>query len=337
MSYLGDYLLGSTVSCRFTTVQATGAPTTLSGSPVISCYPSGTTTELTAGVTLTVDYDSRTGLNNVAVVASGGNAYAVSTDYDIVITTGTVNSVSVVGYVVGTFSIQNRFTNVTQIGGTTQTAKDLGAINVTNLNTLSGHDPGATLGTSTLTQAQVTGGAYTVQSSSCVLGDARVAQLDAAVTTRMATYTQPTGFLAATFPGTVASTTNITGGTITTVTTLTNLPSIPANWITAAGINTAAFTSAKFAAGAIDAAALATDAGNEIADAILDRDMSTGTDSGSTTVRTPRQALRALRNKASIAGGTLTVTKEDDATSSWTAAVTTTAGDPISAIDPAGP
>lgn len=52
----------------------------------------------------------------------------------------------------------------------------------------------------------------------------------------MPTYTQPTGFLAATFPATVASTTNITAGTITTVTTLTNLPSIPANWLTAAGV-----------------------------------------------------------------------------------------------------
>jgi hypothetical protein len=99
------------------------------------------------------------------------------------------------------------------------------AVNGTNANTLSSHDPGATIGTSTLTQSQVTGGAYTVQSSSCVLGDGRVANLDAAVTSRMATYTQPTGFLAATFPGTVASTTNITGGTITTVTNLTNAPS----------------------------------------------------------------------------------------------------------------
>lgn len=43
---------------------------------------------------------------------------------------------------------------------------------------------GATVGTSTLTQAQVTGGAYTIQSSSCVLGDARIANLDAAVSTR---------------------------------------------------------------------------------------------------------------------------------------------------------
>lgn len=64
--------------------------------------------------------------------------------------------------------------------------------------------------------------------------------LDAAVSSRMATYTQPTGFLAATFPTTVASTTNITAGTITTTTNLTNLPSIPTNWITAAGITAAA-------------------------------------------------------------------------------------------------
>lgn len=62
------------------------------------------------------------------------------------------------------------------------------------------------------------------------------ANLDAAVTSRMATYTQPTGFLAATFPATVASTTNITAGTITTTTNLTNLPAITANWLTAAGI-----------------------------------------------------------------------------------------------------
>jgi hypothetical protein len=52
----------------------------------------------------------------------------------------------------------------------------------------------------------------------------RFDNLDAAITSRMATYTQPTGFLAATFPTTVASTTNITAGTITTVTNLTNAP-----------------------------------------------------------------------------------------------------------------
>jgi len=40
-----------------------------------------------------------------------------------------------------------------------------------------------------------------------------LSRIDAAITSRMATYTQPTGFLAATFPTTVASPTNITAAT----------------------------------------------------------------------------------------------------------------------------
>lgn len=47
---------------------------------------------------------------------------------------------------------------------------------------------------------------------------------DVDVSSRMATYTQPTGFLSATFDaGTVATTTNITAGTITTVGSVTGL------------------------------------------------------------------------------------------------------------------
>lgn len=64
-------------------------------------------------------------------------------------------------------------------------------------------------------------GAGTAQTARDVGG-----QLDAAITSRMATYTQPTGFLAATFPAAIASTTNITAGVITTVTNLTNAPTV---------------------------------------------------------------------------------------------------------------
>ena len=72
------------------------------------------------------------------------------------------------------------------------------------------------------------------------------------------------------------------------------------------------------------------------ADTLLDRNMATGTDSGSPTVRTPRQALRFLRNKWGAPSGTLTVTKEDDITTSWTAVLTTdAAGLPITGVDPA--
>jgi hypothetical protein len=101
-------------------------------------------------------------------------------------------------------------------------------------------------------------------------------------------------------------------------------------------IATGAITAASIATGAIDADALATDAVTEIADGLLDRDMSIGTDSGSATVRTPRQALRFLRNKWALSAGTLTVYKEDDTTSSWAGPVTTdAAADPITGLDPA--
>jgi hypothetical protein len=73
-----------------------------------------------------------------------------------------------------------------------------------------------------------------------------------------------------------------------------------------------------------------------VADAILDRNMATGSDSGSATVRTVRQALRMLRNKWAVSAGTLTVYKEDDSTTSWTGAVSSDpTADPITGNDPA--
>ena len=69
------------------------------------------------------------------------------------------------------------------------------------------------------------------------------------------------------------------------------------------------------------------------ADALLNRDMSAVSD---TNARSPLNALRFLRNKWSISGTTLTVTKENDSTSAWTSEVATTPGaDPVTGNDPA--
>ena len=52
--------------------------------------------------------------------------------------------------------------------------------------------------------------------------------------------------------------------------------------------------------------------------------------------RTVRSALRYVRNKVAISGSTMTVSIEDDATSAWTAALTTSPGvDPVTTLDPA--
>lgn len=107
--YYGDIRLGEVVDIKFTTRRfSTGAPFTLAGTPVISAYPGNSLTQLTAGITLTVDFDGVTGLHNVRVVASGANGYLTATNYALVITTGTVDAVSVVGEVIGSFSIEAR-------------------------------------------------------------------------------------------------------------------------------------------------------------------------------------------------------------------------------------
>ena len=106
--YLGDFTLGSTFDVKFTTVNTKGVPTTLAGTPVISAYPDNSLTEITAGITLTVGFDSRTGMHNVNVVATAGNGYAAGSNYALVITTGTVAGTSVVGYPVAHFSIEAR-------------------------------------------------------------------------------------------------------------------------------------------------------------------------------------------------------------------------------------
>ena len=149
-SYVGDFALESTFDVKFTSRRfSTGAPFALA-SGVISAYVDNSTTQLTAGITLTADFDTVTGLNNVRVVATAANGYAAGSNYQLVITTGTVDSVSVVGEVIGQFSIQARSAlrpatagrtlvvdaaglsdaNMVKAGptgsGTAQTAKDIG-------------------------------------------------------------------------------------------------------------------------------------------------------------------------------------------------------------------
>jgi hypothetical protein len=100
--FLGDYAIGETVVFYFTTTEPdTGAPATLSGTPALSAYVGASDTQLTAGITLAVDADSVTGLNRVTAVLTTGNGYADNTDVTFVITTGTVDGNSAVGYVVG--------------------------------------------------------------------------------------------------------------------------------------------------------------------------------------------------------------------------------------------
>lgn len=118
MSYQGDLAEDAILYFSFTTRFA-GVPATLGGTPALSVYKDDNLTQSVAGVTLSVDHDGVTGFNNVVIDTSADAFYVTGSDYTVVITTGTVGGNSVVGEVVGTFSIENRFgladiTNITE-------------------------------------------------------------------------------------------------------------------------------------------------------------------------------------------------------------------------------
>ncbi len=129
--YLGDFKEDGDIFFKFTTrAFATGIPTTLAGSPVLSVYKDegGAATEKTtteAYFDLDVDHDSIAGWNNVRIDLSGDAFFATGADYSVVITTGTVDSVNVFGENLANFSIENR--SMGQPAGATL-ADDIAAI-----------------------------------------------------------------------------------------------------------------------------------------------------------------------------------------------------------------
>jgi len=128
MSYQGDYVEDyATFNFKFQSRATTAIPTILTGSPVISVYKANGLTQSTAGVTLTTEFDGIVGSNHVLIDLSSDVFYAVGNDYQIVITAGTVGGISVVGAVVATFSIENRFNevDVTAISGDITAADNL--------------------------------------------------------------------------------------------------------------------------------------------------------------------------------------------------------------------
>ena len=121
MSYLGDYDTSTVVYGKFTTFRpSTGATFTLGGTPALSVYKDNSVTQSTTGVTLTADFDAVTGFNHFAIDTSAdGTFYSAGSVFHVVITTGTVDSVSVTGSVVGSFTLRKTSALKPTTGGRT--------------------------------------------------------------------------------------------------------------------------------------------------------------------------------------------------------------------------
>jgi hypothetical protein len=107
MSYRGDFQRGSTIHLYFNTVDTTGAPASMGGSPTsLVVYKDNNTTQSSAGVTFTGNFDSITGLNLVTIDTSSDTSfYALGSRYVVVIDSGFVAGISVVGAVVAAFTL----------------------------------------------------------------------------------------------------------------------------------------------------------------------------------------------------------------------------------------
>lgn len=101
MQTLGEFLVSDTIDFKFNSHSAAGAPITLAGTPEVSLYADNGTTEITSGVTLTVDHDSRTGMHHVRVDPSSLSPG----QYTAVLTAGTVDGTSVVGVQIARFTL----------------------------------------------------------------------------------------------------------------------------------------------------------------------------------------------------------------------------------------
>jgi len=103
-----DYQLEDTVFLPFTTrAFATGIPTVLAGTPAIDIYEDATATPIITGETLVVSLNSVVGFNMITVTATAATGFNVGGHYTAIIQAGTVGGVSVVGEVVGEFTIDN--------------------------------------------------------------------------------------------------------------------------------------------------------------------------------------------------------------------------------------
>ncbi len=137
-----DYPVGVTLDFKFTTRQfTTGAPFAFD-SGAVEVYEDNDITQITVGDTLTLEFDGVTGLHNIRIVATGGNGFEAGKSYSIVVSAGTVDSVSVVGEVIQQFTLDRSAAAVDLANGT----DGLGAIKtetaliVADTNELQGDD-----------------------------------------------------------------------------------------------------------------------------------------------------------------------------------------------------
>lgn len=298
MKHLGDFDAATVIDTKFNTFRpSTGAAFTLAGSPAVSVYKDNSTTQSTSGVTLTVDFDAVTGLHHVRVDTSAdGTFYSAGSMFQVVLTAGTVDSVSVAGTVIAEFSLRKSSALKPATSGRTLVVDAAGLADANTVKL-------GPSGSGAAQTARDVGGNVDATVSSRLASASYTAPLDAAGTR------SAVGLASANLDTQIAAVKADTAAILDdTGTTGVVVGSIAANAINASAIATGALTNAKFAAGAIDAVVISTDAAEEIRDAVWAKTLSQLTgDPGATptaagAVMLPFMGIRNLRLTDSALG-----------------------------------
>lgn len=157
----GDFQLGDTIYIPFTTrAFATGIPTVLAGTPVVTGSRDANLTQFTTGITLDVSFDGVVGLNLITIVATGGNSYVSGETYTLYLTAGQVDSVSVIGEVVGHFTLEIAPVNWNRVTAPT-TAVDLSGTDIQLVDTAAAVTTVNGLAANVITAASINAAAFT--------------------------------------------------------------------------------------------------------------------------------------------------------------------------------
>lgn len=128
---MDDFIPGETIVHFFNSQKASdGSKLTMAGSPAAVVYKGTDTTETSTGPSLTIDFDSRTGLHALSIDTSDA-FYVANKIYSVVLSAGTVDSTSVVGSVIYMFSLGMKTNairrNTAQSGGNNTITLDASA------------------------------------------------------------------------------------------------------------------------------------------------------------------------------------------------------------------
>lgn len=362
--YLGDFRTGKTVRGLFNTNAVAGESITRATDGTISVYKNGGTTQSTAGVTGTEDFDSLTGVHLVTIDTSAdGTFYSAGADFHVVLSAATIDGKTINAFLFS-FSIENRSAlmpttdgrkvDIDASGGVEVGSFQAGAITAAAIATdaidadalADNAITAATFAAGAIVAAEIADGAIAAATFAADAGsgltavpwnsawDAEVqSEVQDAIEANHLDHLLAADYDPASKPGVSTALLNELvendgGVSRYTANALVQGPSGGGGGLDAAGVRAAV----GLASANLDTQLDAIPTAIENADALLKRDMSAVTGEAA---RSPLNALRFLRNAWTVIAGVLSVKKEDDSTEAWASTVSSdAAADPITGSNP---